>query len=130
MAYELHIERLDAEGEPVPIPVGDWKRAVLSLAGVRLCTQSAVTLSDPSSGLVLSIPHRDGDAEVYFPQAGAWRPVFSWFGGRASFRASIASKGPPSSIWTVAATLAKNLEASIRGDDGQLYDLQTGEVIR
>src|SRR5262245_25983283 len=84
MAYALHIERMSG-GERVRIPLEEWKRALAAVEGVRLCTQRALTLTS-KQGNVLRIPHRDGDAEVYFPEDKAWQAVFNWFQGSATFK--------------------------------------------
>lgn len=132
MAYALHIERLvskAAEGS-TPIPLGDWKQALSEIEGVRLCEQKTYTVTIPGTGKALCIPHRDGDAEVYFPDEQKWHAVFSWFNGSASFKADIALEHLPNPICTSATALAACLGALIRGDDGERYDLQTGEVVR
>ncbi len=129
MAYALHIERLNPKGEAVPIPIEEWKEALSTVRGVRPCSEEAVTISNPATNAVLRIPHRDGDAEVYFPQERAWHAVFSWFRGSASFKAAAALDNLPGPVWTAAVALATHLAATVRGDDGELYDLETGEVV-
>jgi hypothetical protein len=132
MAYALHLERLAsrAVGKPTPIPLDDWKRAVSAVEGVRLCVQKDYTIKIPGTGELLSIPHRHGDAEVYFPDEKKWHAVFNWFSGSATFKADVALEHLPNPIWTVAVALASQLGAVIRGDDGEQYDLRTGEVVR
>src|SRR5437762_1505330 len=68
VAYELHIERLPLtdEGERTPISSDEWKAALSATEGVRLCPPGAHTITNPKTGEVISIPRRDGDAEVYF----------------------------------------------------------------
>jgi hypothetical protein len=130
MAYCLNIQRLplNEEGEPTPIPLEDWKSALSSTEGARLCVQKALTITNPKTGEVIKIPHREGDAEVYFPDDRTWRAVFGWFRGSASFRASVALERLPNPVWSVAANLASHLGAVIRSDDGEIYDLQSGKV--
>ena len=132
MAYALHLERLAtrAAGKPTSIPFDDWKRALSSVEGVRLCVQKDYTITIPGTVEVLSIPHRDGDAEVYFPDEQKWHAAFNWFNGSASFKADIALERLPNPIWTAATSLASRLGAVIRGDDGERYNLQTGEVVK
>jgi hypothetical protein len=130
MAYELHIERLplNDEGEATPIPLEDWKAALSATEGVRLCPPGANTITNPKTGEVISIPRRDGDAEVYFPDEQTWRPVFRWFEGAASVNARFDPGDASHPVWVAAVALATQLGAVIRGDDGEVYDLQTGDV--
>jgi hypothetical protein len=131
MAYELHIERLplNDEGEPTPIPLDDWKTALSATEGVRLCPPGADTITNPKTGAVISILRREGDAEVYFPDEQAWRSVFRWFEGAAHVNARFEPGGSSHPVWKAAVALASHLGAAIRGDDGESYDLETGEVI-
>ena len=131
MAYELHIERLplNNEGDPTPIPLDDWKAALSATEGVRLCAPGAKTITNPNTGEVISIPRRDGDAEVYFPAEQAWHPVFRWFEGAAHVNAKFEPGDLSHPASAAAVALASRLGAVIRGDDGESYDLQTGEVI-
>jgi len=124
MGYLLHIERFQSGdiAKSIPIPLEDWKKALLQAEGVRLCTAETYSIKD------ISIPHRDGDAEVYFPEEQKWHAVFRWFNGIASFKASIALEKLPNPIWTAAAALTSNLGAVIRGDEGERYDSKTGKV--
>jgi hypothetical protein len=132
MAYALHIERLSLNdgAASIPIPLEDWKCALSSVEGARLCVEKALTIKIPDTGKVISIPHRDGDAEVYFPNEQKWHAVFNWFSGSATFKADIALEHLPNPVWTAAGALASRLGAVIRGDDGERYDLRTGEVER
>jgi hypothetical protein len=131
MAYTLHIERLSLNdrGEPLPIPLKEWKTALSETEGVRLRVNEAYELAIPNTGKVLSIPHCEGDAEIYFPDNQKWEAVFAWFNGSATFKADIALEHLPNPIWTAAVALALRLEAVIRGDDGERYDLQSGEIL-
>jgi hypothetical protein len=131
MAYELHIERfpLTDEGEATPIPLEDWKAALSSTEGVRLCPPGADTITNPKTGETINIPRGDGDAEVYFPDDQAWHSVFRWCKGAAHVNARFDPGDSSHPVWRAAAALASHLGAEIRGDDGERYDLQTGEVI-
>ena len=130
MAYELHIERLplNDEGEPTPIALDDWKTALSSTEGVRLCPPGVNTITNPKTGEVISIPRRDGDAEVYFPDEQIWRPTFRWFESAAHVNARFEPGDSSHPVWIAAVALASRLGAVIRGDDGESYDLQTGKV--
>jgi len=130
MAYALHIERLSLERDvkAKPIPLEDWKRALSSLEGARLCVEKALIMKTDTSKII-SIPHRDGDAEVYFPNERKWHAVFRWFNGSATFQADVALEHLPNPVWTAAVSLASQLGAMIRGDDGERYDFQAGKVV-
>jgi hypothetical protein len=130
MAYQLHIERLplNDEGEPTPILLEEWKSALAATPGVRLCAQGADTTSNPKTGEVISIPRRDGDAEVYFSADGAWRSVFRWFEGAAHLNARFEPGDSSHPVWVAAVALAGRLGAVVRGDNGEVYDLQSGKA--
>ena len=131
MAYELHIERfpVSEEGAPTPIPLDEWKAALSAIEGVRLCPTGADTITNPKTGEVISIPRREGDAEVYFSDERAWRPVFRWFDGAAHVNARFEPGDSSHPVWAAAVAVASRLGAVIRGDDGEVYDLETGEMI-
>src|SRR6266516_2740682 len=123
MAYDLHIER----EEERPIAVSEWRAAVEAIDGVRLFAAAAHTITNPKTGEVISIGARDGDAEVLFP-GGEWVSVFRWRGKSAAFTARFDPTETSHPAWRAAVALATCLGAVIRGDEGELYDFQTGEV--
>ncbi|MCA9046056.1 MAG: hypothetical protein KDA69_17135 [Planctomycetaceae bacterium] len=123
MGYALHIERVE---EP-PIELAEWRSAVNSTTGVRLVGERVHRLAG-AEGAAIEIDARVGDAEVLFSE-GDWGSVFCWRGGSASFDGRYHSPDAPSAVWNIATQLAKRLNAVIRGDEGEKYDLSTGEVI-
>jgi hypothetical protein len=123
MAYDLHIAR---NGEQ-PIPLSEWRGAVESTDGVRMFAAAAHTITNPKTGEVISIGARDGDAEVLFP-SGEWHSVFRWRGESAVFAARFAPTETSHPVWRAAVALATRLGAVIRGDEGEVYDMQTGKV--
>jgi hypothetical protein len=133
MGYDLHIERPadDPDAEPIPIPLEEWRAAIAATEGVRLVTAAAHTWTNPASGQVLSVPAQDGDAEVFFPADGQWRSVFRWSsdGGAASSSARFDPGDLAHPVWIAAVALASRVGGAIRGDDGERYDLQTGEIV-
>lgn len=131
MAYEFHIERLplNDECELTPIGLEDWKAALSATEGVRLCSPGANTITNPKTGDIISIPRRDGDAEVCFPDEQAWCPVFRWFEGAAHVNAKFDPGDLSHPVWAAVTALASRLGAVVRGDHGEIYDLQTGEMI-
>jgi hypothetical protein len=121
MGYDLHIERTgtDRDSEPTAIPLEDWKAALSLTEGVRL-------LRDRTA---LSIATRDGDAEVLWVDDGQWRPAFSWSRGSVKFSGHLEPGDRAHPVWAAAVGLATRLGAVIRGDEGEIYDLETGHVV-
>lgn len=126
MAYDLRIERLagSPDTDPTPILLGEWSAAVAATEGVRLFAADAHTITNPKTGEVISIPIRQGDAEVFFPDTGQWHSVFRWRGGSAAFTGRFDPGDSSHPVWAIAIALASRV-----GDEGEIYDLQTGEIV-
>jgi hypothetical protein len=124
MAYYLHIER----NEESPIAFGEWQAAVEKTANARLSTASERSGINPHSGEVLRMRANEGDVEVCLPESREWVPAFRWCEDSAVFapRADVIHVTHP--IWKAAVSLATILNARIRGDSDEQYDLATGEV--
>lgn len=122
MAYDLHIER------EKPISLSEWRAAVSATDGVRLLTAQAHTITNPKTGEVVSIRARDGDAEVFFPADKKWYPVFRWRDGSAGFTPRFQPGDKSHPVWAASVSLARHLGATIRGDGGEVYDLETGKI--
>ena len=128
MGYDLHIERQASDS--IPIQLEEWCAAVAATEDVRLFAANAHTITNPATREVISVPARKGDAEVFFPQDGKWYAVFHWRKDSAIFGARNVEPGDRSNpAWSAATALARRLNAVIRGDGGEVYDLDTGEVI-
>jgi hypothetical protein len=125
MAYDLHIERADAS----PITLNDWRIAVEATDGVRLFVASAHSVTNPNTGEVISIGASDGDTEVFFSDVTEWHSVFRWRGDSVAFAARFDPTETSHPVWRAAIALATRLNAVIRGDEGEVYDFQTGKVI-
>jgi hypothetical protein len=123
MGYDLHIERVNK-----PIALSEWRAAVEATEGVRLFAAPAHTITNPKTREVISIGAREGDAEVFFPDSGEWHPVFYWRGDSAVFPARFDPTETSHPTWVAAVALATRLGAAIRGDEGEVYDFETGEV--
>jgi len=123
MAYELHIDK-----GPRNLSLGEWKLAVESTEGARFVSRDH-TIINPTTGERITIPYRDGDVEVYWPTDEKWRAAFSWFEGVASFRANFSPGDRSNPVWRAAVQLASKLGAVIRGDNGEIYDHTTGDVV-
>src|SRR5262245_11477107 len=131
MGYDLHIERTRKlpDSEPTPISIEEWRAAIAATEGVRLFAGDFHGVRNPwKTGEYLGVRANDGDAEVFFPDEEQWYCVFYWRDGSAKFKASF-TPGDSSPAWTSAVVLASRLGALIRGDNGEIYDLETGAII-
>ena len=97
--------------------------------GVRLFGAVQHTISNPKTGEVISIGARAGDTEVFFPDVGEWHFIFRWHSGSAAFSARFDPTETTHPVWRAAVALANRLGAAIRGDEGEVYDFQTGEAV-
>ena len=127
MAYEFHIERsaADEDSEPLPIRLEEWEAAVAATSGLRLYSKGFYEATNPSSGEVIRVGAKEGDTEVFFPHESAWYPIFHWRAspGSALFKASFEPGDKSHPVWAAAIALASHLGATIRGDDGETYEL-------
>lgn len=122
MAYMIRITRnTEGEADGTTITLAEWIDAVNRIAHVRLAEGDySVTL--PETGQVFTLRNTGGDAELYFPQANAWRRVFRWdeddisFVGTEEFASDAACQ-----LRLIARQLAEALEASVVGDEGEVY---------
>jgi hypothetical protein len=110
--------------------LAEWRAAVSAADGVRLSLAQAHTVTNPKTGEVISIAKRDGDAEVLFPDDKKWYSVFRWCNGSAAFAARFQPGDKSNPVWVTAVLPAKHLTATIRGDNGETYDLESGKVVR
>jgi len=119
----------EPDSDPIPISLADWKDALSRSEGVRLLGDREVRTTNPTTGEVISIPVRDGDAEVFWADEDQWRPAFSWRRGSIKFSGHLEPGDRAHPVWAAAVLLATRLGAVIRGDEGEVYDLETGEVV-
>lgn len=124
MAYYLHIE---GQTRP-PIELSEWRAAVEALEGVRLFAAAAHTVINPKTDEVISIGAREGDTEVFFSDTDEWHSIFRWRGDSAVFAPQFDPTETSHPTWRAAVALATHLGAVIRGDEGEVYDFETGEV--
>jgi hypothetical protein len=126
MGYALHIGRAD-EGA---ISEQDWRAAVAAVPALRFCDGTPLTTTNPRTGEKIAIGRRPTDVELRFPddapdadRAGRWIPVF-WYsvGGRVTFKPPGDMDDPSDPVRAAASSLARALDAVIRGDDGEEYD--------
>jgi hypothetical protein len=125
VAYYLHIERADES----PIAFSEWRTAVEATEGVRLFAAAAHIGINPQTGEVLSMRAGEGDTEVFFPEENEWGSIFMWRGKSAVFAARFDTTETSHPAWRAAVALAILLGATIRGDEGEVYDPKTGNVL-
>lgn len=128
MSYDLHIEHAEMTGEeePVPILLEEWRAAVAATEGVRLFAGKAHILDIAGHG-IRSFAN-EGDVEVWFSRDRQWHYGFRWDGGSATFSSRVDPGDMSHPVWAAAVALASRLGATIRGDEGETYDLQTGKA--
>jgi hypothetical protein len=123
MGYAIHITRRDSsDSQTLPIALSEWRAVVEQTTGVRLANSDFQAMN-PTTAEVIEIQNAGGDAEVFFPADSMWRRVFHWSpSGGVSFRAPSDFEQPTSIIRPLAAALARDLNASLIGDEGEIYD--------
>lgn len=135
-SYTLRIERSDCTR---PIAIQEWKAAVKQVPGARLQAAEQITVNPNEPSMRIKIPISDGNVEVYVPKEKAWNRLILW--SEASRTGNLYVRDPSDDarpgfidakdpIWIAAANLAKLLHAEIRGQQGEIYDLATGKVLR
>lgn len=128
MGYAIHIE-LPNDGK---IPLDEWLAAVKQTGHCRSKEESGHSIVNPKTGQTIKIGGSPGDAEIFDPDEEDWIPVLHWKDstGRASANSRAIGNesgtlvGP---IWDVIRTLATTLGAQVRGDECEVYDLETGK---
>lgn len=122
MAYTLKIERTDGE----EITLDQWREAVDAIEGVRNCTNELHNAKNPMSGAIMSMPVSAGDAEMFDSEINNWRFCFRWDGSAVAFNARVLERvmnGDLSDpLWLVVKNLARRLQASIVGEEGEVYN--------
>jgi hypothetical protein len=98
---------------------------------VRLFAAQAHTAANPKTGEIISVRANVGDVEVYFADDNRWHSAIYWHEGSAAIPARRLQPGDTSHpVWVAAVGLASYLGAAIRGEEGEVYDLQTGKATR
>ncbi len=121
LAYMIHIERYDPIGKRVPIPENEWVEAVAANGDIRLMAGDVVALN-PTTGELISVKNNRLDAELFDEQHNSWMPIFFWSTrGKISFKATAEFENPQSSLKAMATKLAQTLNASVVGDEGEVY---------
>jgi hypothetical protein len=117
VGYEVHIERRDQSS----ISLDEWCSAVDAVDGMRLA-KGDVFAQNPITGAEISIPHQEGDVEVYFSEADAWIPCVYFSKGRISFRPSDDFDDRSSPFRQALVKIAARLDAELIGDDGTVFN--------
>jgi len=122
MAYMIRITRnTEGEADGATITLAEWIDAVNRIAHVRLAEGDySVTL--PETGQVFTLRNTGGDTDLYFPHIDAWRRIFRWDEEDVSFVGTEEfANDPDCQLRLIARQLAEALQASIVGDEGELY---------
>lgn len=123
MAYTISITRnLEWHEEEGPfIALAEWIDVVSRTEGVRLA-EGDYSVRLPQTGQVFTLRNNGGDAEVFFPASNTWRRVFRWTGEDIAFVGTEEFGADPNcQLRSIARTLATDLKAILRGDDGETY---------
>ena len=97
-----------------------------SINGIRLSPSGGHVTINPKTKEEIRIQASPNDVEVYVPEGDEWVKAISWWKGRASINArfEITASDP---FWAAISQLAIRLDATIAGDEGEIYDPVTGE---
>jgi hypothetical protein len=132
-AGEVRIITIPGPRQSLPLKIMNllrsWRRERGSPAADLPPTAGDRLPSVTEAQRIIRIRATEGDAEVWFPRDGQWHRVFRWWEGSAAFSARYEPGDASHPVWVAAVKLASHLGAVIRGDDGEMYDLQTGQVI-
>jgi len=122
MAYSIHIERRTPDGQRSPIELSEWRAVVARTDGVRL-VEGNFQATNPRTYEIITLRNDGGDAEIFSATDARWQPGFSWSrSGRISFPAPRDFEEPTSAVRRLALELARDLDARLVGDEGEVYD--------
>ena len=122
MAYAIHIKRRAPDAQSLPLELSEWRAAVARTDGVRMA-EGDHRITNPKTGEIIQLRNNGGDAEVFFAGDASWRRVFRWSPpDRISFVAPRDFETPTSAIRRLALQLARDLDAVLVGDEGEIYD--------
>lgn len=125
MAYQIHIiPREDLQ------TADTWKFVVDECEGVRLASGEGSVVVNPKTGEEIRIGGSSTDAEIHFPDEDAWYPALFWRRGRASINARFEMGDETDPAWRVVSWLAQRLDGEIQGDEGEVFDRVTGQMVR
>ena len=121
MSYTIHIERCDATGAREAIGESEWSAAIEANHILRFRVED-FSVRNPQTGELISIKTSGYDAELFCQETEEWIPTFFWSpAGIISFGASDDFGDREAPLRLVASALARSLNASLRGDEGEIY---------
>ena len=127
MGYNLHLERVE-DNDTAEVSLEEWLAALEVVEGVRPAESDAVA-RNPNTGEEIRIPKQPGDAEIHFPEDGAWHLIISFSHGRARLRHPGTWNSGAEIAWRVIADLCTRLNLVAVGEEGERYDPATGELV-
>jgi hypothetical protein len=118
MGYAIHVTRRSPSGQTMPIALSEWRAVVERTTGVRMANGD-FQATNPTTAEVIRILNVRGLFPDGFNVAACvslvtFRPIS--FGAPRDFEL------PTSIIRRLAAGLARDLNASLIGDQGEIYD--------
>jgi len=104
------------------ISLREWQAAVAATRGVRLRSGN-VSITNPKTGEVISIPNSDADAELFLAERDRWVPAFRWCPstGEIVFALTHEFSKPDSALAKTARQLALHLGAQLIGERREIY---------
>lgn len=125
MAYALHIERPHSE-----LTLDEWVAAVKRQNELKLLAEEKVEMQNPKTKEAISISTGPGDVAVLFQPKGflgfgltkEWSTSIRFSKGKATFSATRDIELPTNPLRIAVSKLAKDLNAKIVGDEGEIYD--------
>ena len=118
--YEIRIIRPGGT-----ITLDEWKAAVDYVDGVRLRSND-IPATNPHTGEVITVPHREGDAEIFFEDTRQSGPILTWRSrGYVVFRGTDDFVHDESRVRLVIRALADRLNASVLGEGEKSTNLRS-----
>lgn len=126
MGYSLHInpsENFQSESA--------WRNAVEACQYTRLTANDIIPMINPATGEAMKIRSFPTDVEIYFADEDTWQTSIFWRAGTASISARALTLGDEKdSAWLAVREICSLLDAQLIGDEGEIYDPQSGKMIR
>lgn len=117
MGYEIHLEREHGHA----ITFQEWQAAVDNHPLVRLSQEPPHTMTNPATGEQIGTVATPGDAEIWIEDLNSWVSALRWRNGRVSINAPRDFDDEDSFLRNLLRELATELDASLRGDEGEEY---------
>ncbi len=125
MAYALHIERPHSE-----LTLDEWVAAVKRQNELKLLAEEKLEMQNPRTREVVAISTGPGDVAVLFQSKGflgfgrtkEWHTCIQFSKGKATFSATPDIELPTNPLRVAVSKLAKELNAKIVGDEGEIYE--------